>query len=190
MFDVGFSELLIIAVVALLVLGPERLPKAARFAGLWVRRARAQWYSVKAELERELAAEDLKRQFGDPLAQMRPAVEQLGQDLKQEFEGLDPKLPARVDLETPADAALPDATPVEADAPAPPVIGGGPWSIPDMAEGADDAQAAVAPKASTPEAARAAMPASAADTAAPDANADAPSEPRTGDLFGDGARRP
>ena len=46
MFDVGFSELLLIAVVALLVLGPERLPKAARFAGLWVRRARAQWNSV------------------------------------------------------------------------------------------------------------------------------------------------
>lgn len=40
MFDIGFSELLVIAVVALVVLGPERLPKAARFAGLWVRRAR------------------------------------------------------------------------------------------------------------------------------------------------------
>lgn len=61
MFDIGFTELLLIAVVALVVLGPERLPKAARFAGLWVRRARAQWYSVKSELERELAAEELKR---------------------------------------------------------------------------------------------------------------------------------
>jgi twin arginine-targeting protein translocase TatB len=61
MFDVGFSELLVIAVVALLVLGPERLPKAARFAGLWVRRARAQWHSVRAELERDLATEDLQR---------------------------------------------------------------------------------------------------------------------------------
>ena len=50
-----------IAIVALLVLGPERLPKAARFAGLWVRRARAQWYSVKSELENELAADELKR---------------------------------------------------------------------------------------------------------------------------------
>ena len=60
MFDVGFSELLIIAVVALLVLGPERLPKAARFAGLWVRKARAQWYSVKSELELELAQEEMK----------------------------------------------------------------------------------------------------------------------------------
>ena len=61
MFDVGFSEILVIAVVALLVLGPERLPKAARFAGLWVRRARAQWNSVKAELENELADEELRR---------------------------------------------------------------------------------------------------------------------------------
>ena len=49
MFDIGFSELLLIAVVALVVLGPERLPKAARFAGLWVRRARAQWYSVRGQ---------------------------------------------------------------------------------------------------------------------------------------------
>lgn len=66
MFGVGFSELLVVAVIALLVLGPERLPKAARFAGLWVRRARAQWYSVKSELERELAADDLRRTLGDP----------------------------------------------------------------------------------------------------------------------------
>jgi len=65
MFDLGFSELLMIAVVALIVLGPERLPKAARFAGLWVRRARAQWYSVKSELERDLAADDLRRSMQD-----------------------------------------------------------------------------------------------------------------------------
>jgi sec-independent protein translocase protein TatB len=61
MFDIGFSELLLVAVVALVVLGPERLPRAARFAGLWVRRARAQWFAVKSELERELAAEELQR---------------------------------------------------------------------------------------------------------------------------------
>lgn len=65
MFDIGFSELFMIAVVALVVLGPERLPKAARFAGLWVRRARAQWYSVKTELERELASEELQRTVRD-----------------------------------------------------------------------------------------------------------------------------
>src|SRR5690606_11939035 len=65
MFDNGLGELLLIAVVALVVLGPERLPKAARFAGLWVRRARAQWYSMKSELEREMAADELKRSLQD-----------------------------------------------------------------------------------------------------------------------------
>jgi sec-independent protein translocase protein TatB len=73
MFDVGFSELLVIAVVALLVLGPERLPKAARFAGLWLRRARAQWHSVRAELERDLATEELQRSLRETGAAMRDA---------------------------------------------------------------------------------------------------------------------
>jgi len=77
MFDVGFSELLVIAVVALLVLGPERLPKAARFAGLWVRRARAQWHSVRAELERDLAAEELQRSLRETGAAMREAQDAL-----------------------------------------------------------------------------------------------------------------
>ena len=54
MFDFSFGELMVVALVALIVLGPERLPKAARFTGLWVRRARAQWYSVKSELEQEI----------------------------------------------------------------------------------------------------------------------------------------
>lgn len=67
MFDIGFSELLVIGFVALIVLGPERLPKAARFAGLWVRKARAQWYAVRAELETELAAEELRNEIRGPL---------------------------------------------------------------------------------------------------------------------------
>lgn len=85
MFDIGFSELLVVAVVALLVLGPERLPKATRFAGLWVRRARAQWYSVKDELERELAADELKRSLKNAQDQLRSAGEDLrtvGTDLR------------------------------------------------------------------------------------------------------------
>lgn len=78
MFDIGFSELFLIAVVALVVLGPERLPKAARFAGLWVRRARAQWYSVRSELERELATEELQRTLRDT----RKAVTDIGDDMR------------------------------------------------------------------------------------------------------------
>lgn len=77
MFDIGFSELLVIAIVALIVLGPERLPKATRFAGLWVRRARAQWYSVKDELERELAADELKRSLKDAQDALRDTEQRI-----------------------------------------------------------------------------------------------------------------
>jgi len=88
-FDIGFSELLVIAVVALVVLGPERLPKAARFAGLWVRRARNQWDSVKQELERELHADEIKRQFRDAQDSVRDTEAQLrasGEAVRREAE--------------------------------------------------------------------------------------------------------
>ncbi|HZH42518.1 MAG TPA: Sec-independent protein translocase protein TatB [Lysobacter sp.] len=83
MFDLGFSELLLIALVALVVLGPQRLPKAARFAGLWVRRARAQWHSVKSEFEREIADEELRRSLHDTRAQFDQAAERLRGDLTE-----------------------------------------------------------------------------------------------------------
>ena len=89
MFDIGFGELLLIAVVALVVLGPERLPKAARFAGLWVRKARAQWYSVKTELESELASEELKRSLQDGRQAMQDAERQMhdfAADTRREIE--------------------------------------------------------------------------------------------------------
>jgi sec-independent protein translocase protein TatB len=88
MFDIGFSELLVIAVVALLVLGPERLPKAARFAGLWMRRARAQWYSVKSELEHELATDELRRNLRETQDELRDAhsrVQREGEALQREL---------------------------------------------------------------------------------------------------------
>ncbi|HHH13342.1 MAG TPA: twin-arginine translocase subunit TatB [Thiolapillus brandeum] len=61
MFDVGFFELLLLGVVALLVIGPERLPKVARTAGMWIGRGRRILQSVKADIEQELRAEELKR---------------------------------------------------------------------------------------------------------------------------------
>ncbi|MGD2020781.1 MAG: Sec-independent protein translocase protein TatB [Thiohalocapsa sp.] len=60
MFDIGALELILIGVVALLVVGPERLPKLARTAGLWVGRARRAFMSVKDEIDREIKAEELK----------------------------------------------------------------------------------------------------------------------------------
>ena len=61
MFDIGFWELAIIGVVALIVIGPERLPKVARTVGLWVGRMRGFVLSVKADIDHELRAEELKK---------------------------------------------------------------------------------------------------------------------------------
>lgn len=146
MFDIGFSELLVIAVVALVVLGPERLPKAARFAGLWVRRARNQWDSVKQELERELQAEEIKRQMQDVRQSMQDTESQLrasgeavrreavqaqqhGDDLAQEVRAPAPaQTPPHLADEVPAPSTTqdggsipPTSTDVAADAPAHPV---------------------------------------------------------------------
>ncbi len=60
MFDIGALELILIGVVALLVVGPERLPKLARTAGLWAGRARRAFMSVKDEIDREIKSEELK----------------------------------------------------------------------------------------------------------------------------------
>ena len=61
MFEVGFSELLMIGLVSLLVIGPERLPKVARFVGLWLGRMRAISTNLKAEINRELQLEEMKQ---------------------------------------------------------------------------------------------------------------------------------
>ena len=55
MFDVGFSELMMVGLVALLVIGPEKLPKAARIAGFWLGKARSTVAHVKTELKQEQA---------------------------------------------------------------------------------------------------------------------------------------
>ena len=57
MFGISFSELLLVGLVALLVLGPERLPGAARTAGLWVGRLKRSFNAIKQEVEREIGAD-------------------------------------------------------------------------------------------------------------------------------------
>ena len=63
MFDIGFMELLLISVVALIVIGPERLPGAIRTATLWIGRAKRSFNQVKGEIEKEINADEIKRQL-------------------------------------------------------------------------------------------------------------------------------
>lgn len=102
MFDIGLSEILIVAIVALIVLGPERLPKAARLAGYWVRKARAQWYTVKAELESEMADEELKNSLKESMTDLQKTLQAHDVDMQQEMRELDAEIKRNLVVDEPA----------------------------------------------------------------------------------------
>ncbi len=83
MFDVGFSELALIGVIALIILGPDRLPKAARTAGLWIGRARRMLADVKADIDREVRRSELE-EFKD----IGNEIKKAGEEIKQSAEVL------------------------------------------------------------------------------------------------------
>jgi sec-independent protein translocase protein TatB len=77
MFDVGLSELMIIAVVALVVIGPERLPKVARTAGLLLGRLQRYVSDVKSDINREIQLDELKkmqREMTDQVTNLQASV--------------------------------------------------------------------------------------------------------------------
>jgi len=78
MFDVGFTEILLLSLVGLLVLGPERLPRVARTLGGMARKARSSWLSLKRSIEAEMRAEELK----EPLKHFQDEVKGTVDDLK------------------------------------------------------------------------------------------------------------
>lgn len=94
MFDIGFLELSLLFVIGLLVLGPERLPRVARTIGMYLRKARRTWYSVRSEIEQELAAEDLKRSLAEPAEELKRQMSESAEDLdnirRSTQEALDP----------------------------------------------------------------------------------------------------
>lgn len=63
MFDIGFSELMLVGLVTLLVFGPERLPGAVRTTGLWVGKAKRGFNALKAEVEKEIGADEIRREL-------------------------------------------------------------------------------------------------------------------------------
>jgi len=71
MFDIGFWEIALILVLALVVLGPERLPQVARTVGQWVGKARRYVEGVKSEVEREFDTSELKRMLHNQEVQLK-----------------------------------------------------------------------------------------------------------------------
>lgn len=82
MFDIGFAELLIVAVVALVVLGPDKLPVAVKTVGLWVGRIRRTVSSIQSEISEELRVEELKR----TTAIKKEELEKELNDMRQPFQ--------------------------------------------------------------------------------------------------------
>ena len=92
MFDVGFTEILLLSLVGLLVLGPERLPKVARTLGGMARKARSSWLSLKRQVEAEIRAEELK----EPLKHFEKEIKGTVDDIKsgaQKVRDFDPMNP-------------------------------------------------------------------------------------------------
>jgi sec-independent protein translocase protein TatB len=131
MFGISFSELLLVGLVALLVLGPERLPGAARTAGLWVGRLKRSFNAIKQEVEREIGADEIRRQLHNE------HILSLEQEAKKIF----------APQQTPVEPVATVSPPVEAQTIAPPT----PASLPEApvvaAEPVAVVPAAIAPAA-------------------------------------------
>lgn len=103
MFDIGLAELMIIGVVGLLVIGPERLPGAIRTTSAWINRFRRGFNEVKADVQRELHndqvmrelranADTLQQEFRDATDPLKEPVEQADEDLRNSARELEQQL--------------------------------------------------------------------------------------------------
>ncbi|PWG62247.1 Sec-independent protein translocase protein TatB [Sediminicurvatus halobius] len=108
MFDVSFWELLIIGVVALVVVGPERLPGLMRTVGLWVGKARASFQSIRDEVEREVHAEGLR----DTQRALQKQARETERQVRDAVDSGESR--ARVQARSPGDTGAPAAGATEA----------------------------------------------------------------------------
>ncbi|TAK63229.1 Sec-independent protein translocase protein TatB [Methylobacter sp.] len=102
MFDVGFSELCLIGLVSLLVIGPERLPKVARLAGFWLGKTRSMVASVKEEIKLELHAEEMRQIFKEQpgLPEVQQIFDETSNTLKSAIDPLPTTSREQNDLDT------------------------------------------------------------------------------------------
>ena len=88
MFDIGFAELLLIAVVGLLVVGPEQLPDAVRTVLAWVNRFRRSFDQIRTEVRRELHNDEIMKELKAESQQLKQQVRETTQSVEQEIKAL------------------------------------------------------------------------------------------------------
>ena len=106
MFDVGFSELVIIGLVALIVIGPERLPKVARTAGVLLGRLQRYVSDVKADINREIQLDDLKKMQNEVATQVREIEHSVTEQMKTVETELNQSIAAGIDAKADVEAAV------------------------------------------------------------------------------------
>ena len=122
MFGISFSELLLVGLVALLVLGPERLPGAARTAGLWVGRLKRSFNAIKQEVEREIGADEIRRQLhNEHILSLEQEARKIFTPTQQEPTPVQREVTPTVAAPA-AEAAPVEPTPAVAAAPVEPVV--------------------------------------------------------------------
>ncbi|ROM49919.1 Sec-independent protein translocase TatB [Pseudomonas poae] len=128
MFGISFSELLLVGLVALLVLGPERLPGAARTAGLWIGRLKRSFNAIKQEVEREIGADEIRRQLhNEHIMSLEQEARKILSPVQEPAKPVEPVAehsiaPAPVAETTPAAPTEPAPTPVASPAPHDPTL--------------------------------------------------------------------
>ena len=102
MFDIGFSELFVIGIVALIVIGPERLPKVARQAGAWMGKLRRYVDDVKSDINRQMELTELrnlKSQLTDAAKDVEASIGSTVSDVKSSLSDVQSSLEGSADLE-------------------------------------------------------------------------------------------
>ena len=123
MFDIGFPELILVSVIALLVLGPERLPEALRTMGLWFGRLRRSFTTVKAEIEREIGMDEIRRQLHneavlEDIKRIEDEVRATGDDAKRiDTQHTDAAAPPDPDPSPPDPGPVPEGSAADPTAP-------------------------------------------------------------------------
>jgi sec-independent protein translocase protein TatB len=107
MIEISFGKLVLLALIALIVLGPEKLPGAARTAGALLRRVRSGWDSVRAEVERELEVEEIRRAAREAAMQAEAVQKEVEAGVKQVHEPLQEAVATMKSAGAPAAAGSP-----------------------------------------------------------------------------------
>lgn len=157
MFDMGFTELVLIGIVALIVIGPERLPGVARTAGKYFGKLRHFMTSVKADVESELRADELRdilKTQQEELQTLKKAVDDVGKDVDSSINDI-----GNSTVETASDASaeveiLPGSPDSWAETHYPPEVAEKPKPKPKSKPKAAAVKKAARPKAAKPKSAK------------------------------------